>query len=202
MVKVKVYVEGGGDAKDLRTKCRRGFSSFFQKANLAGRMPQIIACGSRKTAFDKFRIALGARKAEEFVVLLVDSEDPVAENSGSWQHLAGRDGWDRPLGATDENAHLMVQCMEAWFLVDREILEAYFGRNFNRNALPDRRDIEEVAKGDVFNGLRNATRRCKKGVYGKGSHSFDILERIDPAKIGALSPHAECLIDTLREKAS
>ena len=202
MVKVKVYVEGGGDAKDLRTKCRRGFSSFFEKANLAGRMPQIIACGGRETAFDKFRIALGSRKAEEFVVLLVDSEDPVAENSGSWQHLAGRDEWDRPQGATDQNAHLMVQCMEAWFLADREVLAAYFGPNFDRNALPDRRDIEDIAKDDVFNGLKNATRRCKKGVYGKGSHSFDILERITPAKIGALSPHAECLIDTLREKAS
>ena len=30
----------------------------------------------------------------------------------------------------------------------------------------------------------------------------DILERIDPAKVLAVSPHAECLIGTLREKAS
>ena len=201
-MKVKVYVEGGGDAKDLRTRCRRGFGSFFEKANLAGRMPQVIACGGRGAVFDKFRTALESRKAEEFIVLLVDSEDPVAEDSGSWQHLAGRDGWERPLGAMDENAHLMVRCMEAWFLADREALAAYFGRNFNCNALPGLRDIEEVAKDDVLNGLKNATRRCKKGVYGKGSHSFDILERIDPVKIRARSPHAECLIDTLREKAS
>ena len=32
------------------------------------------------------------------------------------------------MGATDEQAHLMVQCMEAWFLADRETLAAVFGR--------------------------------------------------------------------------
>ena len=109
-MKVKIYVEGGGDSKDLRTRCRKGFSSFFEKANLAGRMPRVIACGGRDAAFDKFRTAFGARKAEEFIVLLVDSENPVADDAGPWKHLAGRDGWHMPDAATDENAHLMVQC--------------------------------------------------------------------------------------------
>ncbi len=199
-MKVKIYVEGGGDGRDLRTRCRMGFGSFFEKANLAGRMPRVIACGGRKTAFDKFRTAFGARKAEEFIVLLVDSEDPVADGAGPWQHLAGRDGWDRPREATDEHAHLMVQCMEAWFLADTDGLAEYFGRDFNRNALPGRREIEEVAKDDALEGLRNATRRCTKGEYGKGRHSFDILEQTDPAKVFDASPHAKRLIDTLREK--
>lgn len=200
-MKVKVYVEGGGDSKDLRTRCRRGFSSFFERATLAGRMPQVIACGGRGTAFDKFRTARRSRRADEFIVLLVDSEDPVAEGSGTWEHLAVRDGWDTPPEVGDEHAHLMVQCMEAWFLADREALAAFFGQGFNHNVLPSREEIEEVAKNDVLDGLRNATRRSRKGEYGKGSHSFDVLERIDPAKVLAVSPHAKCLIDTLREKA-
>lgn len=201
-MKVKIYVEGGGDGKDLRTRCRRGFSSFFEKANLAGRMPRVIACGGRDAAFDKFCTAFGARKAEEFIVLLVDSENPVADDAGPWKHLAGRDGWHMPDAATDENAHLMVQCMEAWFLADKDHLAEYYGRDFNLNALPRRREIEEVAKDDIFDGLRNATRRCKKGVYGKGRHSFDILEGTDPARVSDASPHAERLIDTLRAKAT
>ena len=90
-MKVKVHVEGGGDGKALRTKCRRGFRSFFEKANLAGRMPRVIACGGRAGAFDRFRTALRARKAHEFIVLLVDSEAPVAPGSGPWQHLERRD---------------------------------------------------------------------------------------------------------------
>ena len=201
-MKVKVYVEGGGDSKDLRTRCRRGFSSFFEKVNLAGRMPKVIACGGRKMVFDKFRTALGSRKAEDFLVLLVDSEAPIAVGSGSWQHLAQRDGWDRPGEVTDEHAHLMVQCMEAWFLADKEGLATYFSHGFNRNALPGPLEIEAVAKADVLDGLKNATRRCKKGQYGKGRHSFDILEQTDPTKVFETSPHARRLIETLREKAT
>lgn len=200
-MKVKVYVEGGGDGNDLRTRCRKGFSSFFAEANLAGRMPKIIACGGRKSAFDKFRTAFESRKAGEFIVLLVDSEDPVAENSGPWEHLARRDGWDRPGEATDEHAHLMVQCMEAWFLADKEGLGTYFGHEFNRNALPRRQEIEEITKADVLDGLKKATRQCGKGEYGKGRHSFDILEQTDAAKVLDVSPSARRLVETLREKA-
>ena len=200
-MKIKVYVEGGGDGKSLRARCREGFSSFFAKANLAGRMPRVIACGGRKSAFNKFCTALGSRKAEEFIVLLVDSEDPVADGSGPWLHLRTRDGWERPEEATDENAHLMVQCMEAWFLADKDYLAAYFDQNFNRNALSGHLQIENVAKGDVLEGLKRATRQCKKGEYGKGRHSFEILEQINPANVMAVSPHARRLVETLRQES-
>ncbi len=200
-MRLKVYVEGGGDGKSLRPRCREGFSSFFAKANLAGRMPRVIACGGRESAFDKFCTALGSRKAEEFIVLLVDSEAPVADGSGPWLHLRTRDGWEQPDGAADENAHLMVQCMEAWFLADKDRLAAFFGQDFNRDALPGRPEIEDVAKRDVLEGLKRATRQCKKGEYGKGRHSFDILERIDPAQVMIASPHANRLVQTMREKA-
>ena len=199
---VKVYVEGGGDGRELRARCRRGFSSFFEKAGLVGRMPQVIACGGRQSAYEKFRAALAAANDRGFLVLLVDGEGPVEEGFGPWLHLRNRDGWSKPDGATDENAHLMVQLMEAWFLADKDRVEAFFGRGFNRNALPGNQNIEEVAKPDVLDGLRNATRQCQpKGEYGKGRHSFEILSEIDPSKVQAASPHAERLIDTLRAKA-
>ena len=201
-MKVKIYVEGGGNRGDLRTRCRRGFSIFFEKAGLGGRMPRIIACGDRATAFDKFRTALGARDAEEFIVLLVDSEDAIADGTGPWSHLAKRDSWIRPHEVTEVQAHLMVQCMEAWFLADVDVLARYFGRNFNRKVLPGQREIEEIEKNDVLKGLRSASRRCTKGEYSKARHSFDILEQITPAKVCGVSPHAKRLIDALREKAT
>ena len=199
---VKVYVEGGGDGRELRARCRRGFSSFFARADLAGRMPRVIACGSRQSAYVKFRAALASGNVREFFVLLVDSEGSVAEDSGPWLHVMNRDTWAAPDGATDDNAHLMVQCMETWFLADRERLEAFFGSGFDRNALPGHRNIKEIAKADVFEGLKNATRRCQpRGEYGKGRHSFEILSEIDPSKVLAASPHAKRLIDTLQAKA-
>ena len=195
---IKVYVEGGGNVRELRAKCRKGFSSFFEKANLSGRMPQVIACGDRQNAYDKFEAALRSSGDHEFVALLVDSEGPVADGSGPWRHLQTRDNWPRPDGATDDNAHLMVQCMEAWFLADKDCLVAFFGRDFNRNALPRNPDIEKVAKADVLNGLKKATRQCQpKGQYDKGRHSFEILAEIDPANVVATSKHARRLIEIL-----
>ena len=203
MVNVKVYVEGGGDGRELRARCRRGFSSFFGRTDLVGRMPKVVACGGRQRVYDKFRAALVASNERAFTVLLVDSEERVAEGSGPWLHLRKRDGWDKPDVATDDNAHLMVQCMEAWFLADRDCLGAFFGRGFNRNALPGNQNIEEVAKADVLDGLKNATRQCQpKGEYGKGHHSFEFLSRIEPANVLAASPHARRLVSTLRKKAS
>ena len=170
---------------------RRTLPDGCRKSSLAG----------QDIGLRKFRTALGSRKAEEFIVLLVDSENPVADGSGPWLHLRARDGWEKPDEATDENAHLMVQCMEAWFLADKDNLAAYFGHGFNRNALPGRQEIEDVAKGDVLGGLKNATRQCKKGEYGKGRHSFDILEQTDPANVMAASPHARRLVETLRQNS-
>ena len=199
---LKVYVEGGGDGRELHSKCRQGFRSFFCKAGLAGRMPRVIACGGRQKAYDKFRSALGSAKEQEFIVLLVDGEDPVAKGSGPWLHLRTRDNWDKPDSATDDNAHLMVQCMETWFLADKDALEKYFGDGFSENSLPRRREVEDVSKRDIERGLIMATRQSGMGRYHKGRHSFAILAKLDPEKVTAASPHAKRLVDTLLDKAS
>ena len=198
---VKVYVEGGGEGKDLRTKCRQGFSNFFDKAGLTGGMPRIVACGSRQKTYDKFCTALTGAK-NEFIVLLVDSEDPVAEGAGPWTHLQTRDKWQKPAAATDKNAHLMTQCMEAWFFADKDALAAYFGAGFKRNALSARVKIENIPKTDVESGLKAATKPSRKGEYNKSSHSFDVLARLDPEKVAAASPRARQLLRTLKAKAS
>ena len=164
-------------------------------------MPRIVASGSRQEAFDDFCEAVHRPENYDFIVLLVDSEGPVARGSSPKQHLKTRDSWNQPSGATDDQVHLMVQCMEAWFLADKDSLAAYYGNGFNQNALPARQDIENIAKNDVLNGLKSATRSCvPKGEYGKGRHAFDILARIDPVKVAAASPYAKRLVDTLKAK--
>ena len=202
MVNVKIYVEGGGDTRELKAKCRMGFSSFFQKVGLAGRMPRVISCGSRQRTYDRFHTAFSNATETDFIIFLVDSEGPVAVDSGAWSHLKTRDNWDRPDGATDENAHLMVQCMEAWFLADKNALANFYGKGFNENSLPRRIEIEHVPKSDIEEGLKMATRPCTKGRYDKGSHSFAILAELNPEKVIAASPHAERLVETMQDKAS
>lgn len=197
-----VYVEGGGHSKASRSECRKGFRQFFENAGLTGRMPSIVACGSRQIAFGDFVHAVAKPGHDHFCVLLVDSEGPVAQEDDSWGHLKKQDNWDRPEDAAEDSAHLMVQCTESWFLADKGNLAAYFGQRFSPNALPGNPDIEDIPKTDVLQGLRNATRQCAaKGAYDKGRHAFKLLSGTDPSEVQDASPYAKHLVDTLLSKA-
>ena len=199
----KVYVEGGGDTRVMRTECRKAFSMFFNKAGLMGHMPRVFACGARQHAYREFCNAIAEKRGNEFIILLVDSEGPVAEGAIPWTYLKSRDNWDRPDGADDNNAHLMVQCMESWFLADKGVLVKFFGQGFNQSALPARLEIEEVSKADLERGLKNATRQSKqKGAYHKGRHSFAILAELNPEQVTNASPHAKRLVSTLQDRSS
>lgn len=200
MVSIKIYVEGGGDSNALKSKCREGFSKFFEKAGLRGHMPRIIACGSRKSAYDDFCTALSGNKPNEFIILLVDSEDPIPEGCQPWNFFHNRagDNWDKPTNATNNQAHCMVQCMEAWFLADKDALESYYGQGFNRNVFPGRNDIENISKNHVYQYLKDSTRHSvTKGEYDKSGHSFELLGLINPLLVMDASPSAKRLIDLL-----
>ncbi len=193
---VTVFVEGGGDTRELKSRCRKGFSEFFRHAGLKNRMPRVVACGGRGNAYDKFCRSLDIPVDGHVAILLVDSEEQVSQEVGPWSHLRKRDGWQKPPGATDDQAQLMVQCMEAWFLADRECLAKVFGKDFRAKALPGSKDIEGIAKEDVMAGLKKATRRGGK-LYHKGRHSFVLLAKIDPKKVADASPHVKRLLDCL-----
>ncbi len=196
-MKVKLYVEGGGVRKSTKSACRKGFRRFVEKSGLKGSMPDIIASGSRRKAYDDFAKSNKlAANNDENVLLLVDAEGPVVE-AKPWQHLIERDGWNRPEGAKDEQCHLMVQAMESWFLADRTALSAYYGQGFQENPLPSNPQIEQVAKNDVLKAIRQATRGTTKGRYDKGRHSFEILAKIDPSKVTNASLHARRFVETL-----
>lgn len=190
---VRIYVEGGGDQRATLSACREGFAEFFGKIAPENHWPKIIPCGSRNSAFDDFKTAIRMHQ-DSFVLLLVDSEDAVAPGTGPWVHLKGRDGWEKPAGATDDHAHLMVQCTESWFLADRNVLVEYYGQGFNQVALPANPHFEQIPKEDALGGLRNATRATKtKGVYSKVRHGYQLVALLDPVSVRNASPYAERL---------
>lgn len=196
---VTIYVEGGGDRHLLHSDCRRAFQKFFKKLGFDGRLPRVMPCGSRNNAYDNFCISLRSSGGKP-TFLLVDSEGPVNPifNNSPWQHLQNRDSWRKPNGATDEQVHLMVECMENWFLADPQTLQNFFGQGFNHRSLPSNSNIETISKSTVLRSLENASRLTQKGQYGKGDHSFKILEIIDSQKVVAASPSAARLINELR----
>ena len=199
MVTAELYIEGGGDnrqqhSKALRIRFRQSWNAFFKSAGLGGRMPKVVQGGGRQQTFERFAIAVAKRHPGIVSLLLVESEAPVAVGHSVWQHLQANDNWIRPLNAGDDQAFLMVQVMETWFLADRNSLQRYFGAKFNENAFRQWPQLEAVPKETVFDALERAT---DKG-YAKGKVSFELLAQIDPARVETACPHAKAFLNRLR----
>jgi hypothetical protein len=197
-VRIKLYIEGGGDSQLQDTLFRQGWQKFFEKAGLTGRMPATVRGGGREQTFDLFRTAVKHRRPGELPLLLVDSEETVPAGRANWQHLNLRDRWERPDGSHEHDAYLMICCMETWLLADRDALRRYFGSEWRDNAIPEWAQIESVPKERVFQALAQATQACEKKKYTKGKVSFDVLAEIDPAKVAEKCPAAGALLQTLR----
>ncbi len=193
---VTIYVEGGGDEANLKSKCRRAFTELLSKAGYAGRMPKPLAMGTRHNAYRSFAHAHANAARDELIVLLVDSED-LPQSSSAWTHLKQQDNWTKPKGATEDQAHLMVACMETWLIADPDACADYFGQGFEAKRLP-RTNLENRAKDEVYSALATATASAKpKGKYGKARDSFELLSRISPGKLRAACSWAERFFDVL-----
>ena len=187
-MKVKIYVEGGGDRASDQSHCRKGFRELIEKMGFRGRMPAIVASGGRDKAYKAFEIATTHVKDKDtLALLLVDSEEPLVkwhESSPAalaWDHVKTRDNWVRPHGVDDDQLQLMVTCMETWIMADQETLKKYFGRNLHTRSLLFLGDLESQSRHDVKKSLEDATRDCGEGKkYAKGRRSFEILSKLDP----------------------
>jgi hypothetical protein len=201
---IRIYAEGGGNKADTKARFREGLSVFLGQLRTLARSKSIrwniIACGGRDQAYQRFVNALQQHPGA-FNVLLVDAEGTVAVPNAPWLHLSSRDGWTAE-GASDENCHLMVQMMEAWFVADSASLAAYYGQGFNPNQIPGAANVETIPKDQLLPILESATRHTTKGVYGKISHGCQLLQRIAPAVVRGKAPHCDLLFKTLMEKMS
>jgi len=167
VVSAKIYAEGGGEGQLLDVLFRQAWSNFFASAGLAGRMPRVVRGQGRTRTFELFATAVRRPRAGEIPFLLVDSEDPLVAGQSVWQHLKTRDNWDRPNGATEDQAFLMVQVMETWFLSDRALLRQYFGSDLRDQHLREWSALEAVPKSTVLHALEQATAGCKKPCQGQ-----------------------------------
>ncbi|MCW1925848.1 DUF4276 family protein [Luteolibacter arcticus] len=197
-MKIKLYIEGGGNSQLQDTQFREGWRKFFENAGLKTKMPATFRGGGRDQTFDDYKTAVKNRKPDVLPLLLVDSEDLVAAGETEWDHLKSRDDWERPEKAGGNDAYLMVTCMETWFLADREALKKFFHDCWRDNAVPKWADLESVPKVRVFEALAKATAGCGEKGYAKGKRSFEILKVIDPAEVEAKCPGAKRLLDRLR----
>lgn len=197
VVAAKIYAEGGGEGPLYDTLFRQAWTEFFKAAGLTGRMPRPVRGKGRGQTFDMFRTAISNPREGEIPFLLVDSEAPVAARHTVWQHLKAHDNWDRPTGASDDQAFLMVQVMETWLIADSAMLHQYFRSGFQDKAIKKWPMLESVPKATIFETLAKATADCAK-QYAKGKVSYELLGRLNPQLVENACPNAKRLLDRLR----
>jgi hypothetical protein len=162
--KIKIYIEGGGDQAKLKRACRRAFSKFFERAGFAGRMPGVVACGSRNKAFNDFCTAVATANDGVLPLLLVDSEGPVdslyqqAGNFKPWDHLKRRDDWFRPAA--------MPRCL---FLKG------------NRRIMSDKKNVLVLSAGRRVELVENFQKALKKQFPGALVYTTDMRPGLSAA---------------------
>ncbi len=179
-----IYLEGGGDSKELHARCREGFRKLLEHCAFQGRMPRFVACGGRDAVFNDFKLAHNGRLAG-YVAMWIDSEEPMANRYAAWQHLrtvTTVPTWAPPEGAEDNQVLFMTTCMETWLVADRAALREHFGGKLQDSGLPPLRALESRDRHDVQDKLIHATRNCSN-AYAKGKRSFEILGKLTPATL-------------------
>jgi len=199
---IRIYVEGGGDGKGTKAALRRGFGEFLselrQKASGKGIRWNITACGARNRAYRGVVNSI-ENYPNAFNVLLVDSEGAMNFGDNKWAYLKNRDGWS-DCSATEDQCHLMVQTMEAWFLADAVSLNRYYGNGFKANSIQGCQDIEIISKDQIIPILNKAIKSTKKGTYHKIRQGSKLLEEIVPATVRRKSKHCNDLFEKINER--
>ena len=193
-----IYIEGGGDSKELHVQCRQGFRQLLERCSFSGRMPRLVACGGRSAAYSDFKTAHESNKAE-YVAMLIDSEKPVSNPEETWDHLRNCDHLQRPNGTDDEQVLFMTTCMETWIVADRETLRRHYGSNLQETALPSLISLEHSNRQEIQEGLKRATRNCSN-AYQKGKRSFEILGKLKPETMESHLPAFQRAKRILNEK--
>lgn len=188
---LEIYVEGGGKSNNHRAKLRAAFLEALRdlRAKAAVKKWDLrpIFLGPGPEAFKRF-VKDTPAPANSRRLLLIDAEGPVTSDVRN--HLLSQFGWDVS-GLDPDDLHLMVQCMEVWFLADIDALKSYFGPKINISKLPNRKNLEEEPKEDCFAKLKVACQTTPTGIYGKGEHSAELLKRITWSTVCARLPHAQ-----------
>lgn len=177
-----IYLEGGGDTNELRSRCREGFRKLLENCGFDGRMPQLVACGGRNRAYERFAIEQANKRNTDYVAMLIDSEVPLDELHAVWEHLKKHDGWEQPDGADDSQVLLMTTCMETWITADRKAIAKHYGKCLRDSVLPSTDDLELRSCHSIQQKLVDATSNCS-AKYAKGKRSFEILAKLSPDEL-------------------
>jgi len=197
-VSASIYLEGGGESKELQIRCREGFRKLLENCAFVRRMPRLTACGSRTATFADFKTELAAKSKFTYLAMLIDSEEPLENLDETWRHLRCHDNWERPAGVSDDQVLFMTTCMETWIVADRSALADHFKNSLQHSALPALNELENRPRQEIQQKLIHATRNCPN-AYAKGKRSFEVLSKLSPQELEKHLPSFRRAMQILRK---
>ena len=126
MVKVKLYVEGGGDSRSsLHINCREGFRKLLEAGGILGRMPSTKACGRRNAAYGDFRTALRTAAPDEYPFCWwTVKRRSISLHGSTLRHVTGGSG---PLGQRTTKRNSSFSAWRVGALRTESALREFFG---------------------------------------------------------------------------
>ncbi len=193
-MKVLLCVEGGGEINATSNIFRNNFARFFAKSLPGHDQIKVQACGGRDDTIALFNRAV-REKVADVILLLVDSDGLVPDGMSAKEYLRSKTSrlW---ANAKEDQIHLMVQCMEAWFLADREALAEFYGQTVSKSKWLRRTDIERIEDAEEL--LKKATKNSGK-EYVK-SHGFFLIGMVNPDKVRKVAKHCDRLLRKLEQE--
>ena len=167
-------------------------------AGFTGRMPRLVACGGRESAYDGFKACHARASRREFAALLIDSEEPIRDVNETWRHLRRGDHWVQPRGAQDNQVLLMTTCMETWVMADPDAVERHFGQGLQKRELLPVAGLEKRSRAEVQDTLERVTQRCSV-PYQKGPKSYEVLGKLTPKVLRKHLPSFRRALQILEE---
>ena len=198
-MKLVVFVEGtAGDPGALR----KAFRQFLERLGIPGSAIQIVAAGDGPAAHRAYVRSVSKYANDRIAFLLIDSEQHKEKGLPNWEFLSQARKLNKPEAAGVDSLGLMVQCMETWFLADREKVIKYFGLPEDGGPLPKHTEPELVSKSEVLSSFDRAARQIRRRRYQKGQDALALLGLVDPNVIAKRCPHAERFFSALRRTSS
>ncbi len=186
VTEIRIYFEGDSSLKP-------GFHRFFKDLLDTARNKKIrlslIATGAKP--IQDFKIAVRSHP-DAWNIVLLDSDRP--DDSRLFEECAAPHGIEE---ARRDSVFWMVQVMETWFIADREALRRYYGKDFQDSAISLNQRVEQIAKSEIYSGLKRATQRTTKGAYHKTHHAPELLAIIDANKVREVAPQCERFFSTV-----
>ena len=198
-MKVRLYVEGGpiGYADGLRL-FKNNFKQHLLKLEKAPNTLDVSPCGSTEQAIKDFARAAKERGTDWVLALLVDADAEVTTPTPAHYLASKLDAANVPHDVR-KNIFLMVQCMESWFVTDKNAVEKCYGARA-KIKLPANTNIEAVPKADVFAALNEAAKGTPAKRYHKVRDAVKILAVLQPGIVASRSSRAKELHDFLRDQ--